>query len=401
MALAQTPYCSALQADDPHPLRKLVIVTELIAPYRIPVFNALAQRKDVDLHVIFLSETDPTWRQWHVYKNEIEFHYQVLPCWRGRIGKFHALVNRGVLKALNRTLPDVVLCGGYNYLASWQTALWARFHRVPILLWTESTAQDQRSGRAFVEFLKTRFMRLCHGFVVPGSASAQYLKNHGIAQERIFHAANAVDIELFSEFAQQSRKQESQLRAQLSLPRRYLLYVGRLVKEKGLFDLLEAYARLDVRLRNEVGLVLVGDGPDRLELMRQASRIRPGIVRFAGFVQRDELPRFYALAETLILPTHSDTWGLVVNEAMSCALPIIVTSVAGCARDLVKDGWNGCVVSPADSAQLSTAMARMLADSELRGQMGIRSRQIIQHYSPLAWSDGIANALSATCPRIA
>ena len=400
MALAQTPYCSAFQAEVRGAAPKLVIVTELIAPYRIPVFNALAQRKELDLHVIFLSETDPTRRQWHVYKNEIEFDYEVLPFSRWRFGKYHALMNRGMLKALNRINPDLILCGGYNYLASWQTAIWAKSHGVPILLWTESTANDQRNERALIEFLKTRFSRLCDGFVVPGTASAHYLKNRGVADDRIFHAPNAVDIDLFSRLAQESRTREDELRAELALPPRYFLYVGRFVKEKGLFDLLQAYAQQDFHLRNEVGLVLVGDGVDRVELMRQASRIKPGTIRFAGFVQREGLPALYAFADALILPTHSDTWGLVVNEAMACALPVIVTNVAGCARDLVKDGWNGFIVPPADSARLSSAMARLAADSKLRRQMSVRSQQIIQAYSPATWSEGIVNTVSAMRQRI-
>ncbi len=76
--------------------------------------------------------------------------------------------------------------------------------------------------------------------------------------------------------------------------------------------------------------------------------IIPGAVCFPGFAQREDLAGLYALAEALVLPTHSDPWGLVVNEAMACGLPIIVSSVAGCAADLVEDGWNGYVVPPRD-----------------------------------------------------
>jgi len=123
---------------------KLVILTEIIAPYRIPVFNALAQRPEIDLHVVFLSENDPTLRQWRIYKDEIRFQYDVLPSWRRRLGGYNVLLNRGVHSALTRIKPDIVLCGGYNYLASWQAAYWARVHRVPLLLWSESTAFDQR-----------------------------------------------------------------------------------------------------------------------------------------------------------------------------------------------------------------------------------------------------------------
>src|ERR1700688_2400842 len=137
---------------------KLVILTEIIAPYRIPVFNALAQRREVDLHVIFLSENDPTLRQWQVYKNEIQFRYDVLPSWRRRLGRYNVLLNRGVFSDLNEIKPDAVLCGGYNYLASWQAAYWARLHRVPLLLWSESTALDGRAGHFLVELSIRRFL---------------------------------------------------------------------------------------------------------------------------------------------------------------------------------------------------------------------------------------------------
>jgi hypothetical protein len=94
--------------------RRIVIITEIIAPYRIPVFNALARHDGIDLHVIFLSETDSTQRQWLVYKDEIRFSYQVLPFWRQRSGRHSLLLNWGAEAALRRALPDFIICGGYN-----------------------------------------------------------------------------------------------------------------------------------------------------------------------------------------------------------------------------------------------------------------------------------------------
>ena len=82
--------------------RRVVILTEIIAPYRIPVFNALAARSDVDPHIIFLFETDPSLRQWHVYKDEIKFSYEVLGGWRRHLGKYNLLLNAGVSAALRR-----------------------------------------------------------------------------------------------------------------------------------------------------------------------------------------------------------------------------------------------------------------------------------------------------------
>ncbi len=376
---------------------KLVIITEIIAPYRIPVFNALALRREIDLHVIFLSENDPTLRQWQVYKDEIKFQYEVLPSWRRRLGKYNVLINRGMLSALNRILPDAVLCGGYNYLASWEAAYWARAHRIPLLLWSESTALDRRRGHLLVEFTKARFLGLCRAFVVPGKSSLRYLKDLGIAKERVFTAPNAVDTDLFSSLAEEARRCDTQVRVRHSLPLRYFLYVGRLVRIKGVFELMEAYAQLRAQVRSEVGLVFVGDGVDRAELMEYASRAAPGTIQFPGFVHREGLPEFYALADALIFPTRSDTWGLVVNEAMSCGLPVIATSVAGCVPDLVQDGWNGYVVAPADPSQLAAAMLRLAGDSGLRREMGARSRERIEVNSPQQWTEGLVKAMEFVC----
>ncbi len=376
---------------------KLVIVTEIIAPYRIPVFNALAERKEIDLHVMFLSENDASLRQWRVYKDEIKFSHEVLPSWRQRLGGYNLLLNRGVFSALNRIAPDAVLCGGYNYLASWESACWTRIQRVPLLLWSESTALDKRRGHRVVEFMKRRFLSLCKAFVVPGRSALQYLQELGIPDERIFTAPNAVDMQLFAALAEEADRAKLQVRSRLALPLRYFLYVGRLVRAKGVFDLLQAYSRLNDEIRAEVGLVFVGDGADRAELIERAVRITPGKIQFPGFVQREGLSEFYALADALIFPTHSDTWGLVVNEAMSCGLPVIATNVAGCVADLVQDGGNGFVVPPRDPSQLAASMARLAVDSRRRIEMGSRSRERVQAYSPAAWAEGLVRMMESVC----
>lgn len=378
---------------------KLAIITEIIAPYRIPVFNALAQRRELDLHVIFLSENDPSLRQWQVYKEEIKFQYDVLPSWRWRLGRYNLLINRGVLSALNKINPDALLCGGYNYLASWQAAYWAKRHRVPMLLWSESTAFDIRRKHWLVEFMKARFLSLCAAFVVPGRSSAQYLMDLGIPHGHIFTAPNAVDNDLFASLADDAIRNESKVHSRRALPSRYFLYVGRLVRAKGIFDLVEAYAKLDHEIRAQVGLVFVGEGADRSELVARAGRILPGTIQFPGFIQRQGLPEFYALADALVFPTHSDPWGLVVNEAMSCGCPVILTSVAGCAADLVQDGWNGFVVPPCETSQLSAAMSRLASASGLRKAMGSKAKERIAANSPMAWAEGIMKVVESVCTR--
>ncbi len=138
---------------------RVALLTEIISPYRIPVFNALARQKGIELHVVFLAETDPTQRRWLVYKDEIEFSYEVLPAWRRRWGARHILLNRGLWQALQRFRPDSILCGGYNYPAFWEALTWAKFHSARFVAWIESTSRDQRNPSAPAAFIKQLFIR--------------------------------------------------------------------------------------------------------------------------------------------------------------------------------------------------------------------------------------------------
>ena len=378
---------------------RLVIVTEIIAPYRIPVFNALAAKPEVSLHVIFLSENDPTLRQWRVYKDEIKFSWQVLPSWRKRFGGRGVLLNSGLHRALNHARPDVVLCGGYNHLAYWQATRWAKANRTPFILWSESTSFDRRPKYRIIEFMKSRFLNSCAAFLVPGKSSSHYLEQLGVPASLIFTAPNAVDTCLFSKLSTAARQDETRVRSAHNLPAHYFLYVGRLVKEKGIFDLLEAYAQLSPEIQKQTALVFVGSGSEQAELAKRASKITSGRVQFLNFMHRDELPAIYALADAFIFPTHSDPWGLVVNEAMACGLPVVATNVAGCTADLVEHASNGFIFAPADVTALSSTMKNLAEDSTLRTAMGRRGRARIDQYSPAAWAQGVVQAVTSLCSK--
>jgi 1,2-diacylglycerol 3-alpha-glucosyltransferase len=375
--------------------RRLTLITEIIAPYRIPVFNALTARDDLDLHVIFLSETDPNLRDWLIYKNEIRFSYEVLPSFRRRIGKYNVLINRGLSAALAKFRPHAVLCGGYNYLASWQAQRWARRRSIPFLLWIESTANDQRRQTRMVESLKRRFLQRCNAFVVPGKATEAYLRQFRIPASSQFIAPNAVDNAFYADRAATARANPAPTRSALHLPQRYFLFVGRLVEAKGAFELLHAYGTLNPQLRESTALVLAGDGPARPGLEQRATQIHPGEIRFPGFVQKQDLPPYYAFADALVFPTHSDTWGFVVNEAMACGCPVIASNVAGCVPDLIDDARTGKIVPPRDIPQLAATMEYLALHESVRLQMSIEATQRLAAYSPEACAQGIAQAVLA------
>ncbi len=378
---------------------RVVIVTDIIAPYRIPVFNALARREDVDLHVIFLSETDASIREWRVYSDEIRFSYDVLRSWRWHVGKGNLLLNCGLSRAMARFKPDAVICGGYNHPAFWQALVWCKRHHVKFLLWTESNEHDARTRRPWIEALKGYFLRNCDGFVVPGKASFDYLLSLGSPAAGIVTAPNAVDNDFYAREGAKIRADGAAFREKFNLPARFILFVGRLVREKGVFELLEAYSRLCSSLRSQVGLVFAGNGVAKADLESLADVISPGKIVFTGFLHREDLPAVYALADILVLPTHSDPWGLVVNEAMASGLPVLVSEVAGCAADLVEDGKNGFVIPPNDANRLSRAIASMLNQPQLLKDMSLQSLNKIKNYSPDTCAAGFADAVLTAVTR--
>src|SRR5258708_4493498 len=176
---------------------KIALLTEIPAPYRIPLFNALATTDGINLEVLFLADRDPR-RQYPVYEHEFLFRRRVLTG-AGLVARGRWIVfSRGTKRALDRFDPDIVLLGGWNQPAFWTGLRWARKRNRPVVLWVESTARDERSGNPVLEGLKRRAVATAAAFLVPGSAAREYVESLGVSRERIVVAPNAVDLSIFS-----------------------------------------------------------------------------------------------------------------------------------------------------------------------------------------------------------
>jgi glycosyltransferase involved in cell wall biosynthesis len=158
------------------------------------------------------------------------------------------------------------------------------------------------------------------------------------------------------------------------------LYAGRLDAEKGLDVLLRAFARVPGEL------LLAGSGRDEGRLRAMA----PDRVRFLGPLDRDELVRWYAAADAFVLPSRSEPWGMVLNEAAAAGLPLVATEEAGAARDLVENGVNGFRVPAGNEDALATALRRIAEDARFRAAAGARSLELGRRLTPEAWAKGVA-----------
>jgi glycosyltransferase involved in cell wall biosynthesis len=163
------------------------------------------------------------------------------------------------------------------------------------------------------------------------------------------------------------------------------LFVGRMIERKGVAHLLRAAQLLELREGREARfeLALVGDGPERARYEQLAWDL--GLrhrVRFAQYVRPDQVWEYYARAHVFVLPTLQDNWPLVVPEAMSAGLPVLVSKYAGSVPDLIRQGENGYAFDPEDHASLAASMGRYLANPELIRQHGQRSLQLVSPYTP-------------------
>jgi len=365
---------------------RILIVTEIPAPFRIPLFNALAGVPGVDLHVAFLAERDPRRTHYRVYRDEFAFDDVVLRGVGLRRGGRWLMLNRGVLRLLRRTRPDMIVAGGWNQPAFWQVLVAARATRTPALLWVESTKSDARVGGAAARRARRLALGLAAGFVVPGRASRAYLRGLGVADERIAVAPNAVDLRIFAERVGAAHADRTALRERLGLDGCAFLYVGRFDAEKGLDVLLGA-------MRDVPGtLVLIGSGPLEGELRRSAGET----VRVLGPLARDELVPWYVAADALVLPSRSEPWGMVLNEGAAAGLPLVATEAVGAAHDLIEPGGNGFRVPVDDEAALAEVLRTLATDADLRRTFGERSRELSERFRPEAWAAAVAGFASAT-----
>lgn len=300
-----------------------------------------------------------------------------------------------LVESLTKIAPAVVIIAGYSHLAMRAATKWARKNGVRTILLSDSQFLD-RPRNIIKERLKGWW--ICQNFdaaLVAGASAAAYLNNLGFPRDRIWRGYDVVDNEYFAQTANLVRQSSEQIRQQLKLPEDFFLYVGRFSPEKNLLRLLEAYSLYQQeKYQNNWSLVMVGDGPQKTELQDRAALLQLKNIVWTGFKQISELPTYYALASGLILPSISEPWGLVVNEAMACGLPILISDRCGCLLDLVFPGINGYVFNPEKISSIKASLDYLSTQTEEKlPKMAAASRQIITNYTPITWAESLVNCL--------
>lgn len=322
---------------------KVWLTQYVLSPYRVPLFQRIAETPGIDFRLILLSDRFRTRPQWKRDLAKLPFRVEVPFGFGYQTDPEHEYCfNPFLLAKMVADRPDVVVCGGYN-LATVNAWLYRKLGGAAYVIWTEATMMtDGGIGGARLR-LRQMMARDAAGFIEAGTLAREYVRYlvPDIFDRQVFRAFNCIETPQF-------RKSSAEVRPtldRLGMPERYLLFVGKLNERKGIPALLEVYRRL-ASSDPELGLVLVGDGPLRahIERFREQHKLR---IFLPGFLKNEDTTDFYAAASAFMLLSQRDHNPLVLLEALGAGIPVICSRHAGNSVDFISEGANGYIVDPA------------------------------------------------------
>ena len=351
----------------------------------------LAQHFDVDF--LFFSDGSEKWIE---KKNTLQF------------GKYNGYYVRGVRLSsrirINTELVHKMIGNNYDIIIQ---AIGGRFEllasfilskilRKKFILWTNLWAHPQTLFHRLSFPVVQYIYRNADAIVAYGYHVRDYLVPLGVDERKIFYSWNVADNSLFNTVVPEETKQN--LRNNYALNgKKVLLFVGRLVEEKGLQYLLPAIKNLPDTL--QVKLLIVGRGEKKESLLEYVQQNKMENVQFIDYVPNEELIQYYAVADCLVLPsittsTFKEPWGIVINEAMNQGCPVIATNAVGAAMGgLVQQGKNGIIVPERNAEALRNAIVNLFSDERKLAAMKEFTRQEISSWDEKKSVQGFSEAL--------
>ena len=393
---------------------KLAYIVSHPIQYQAPLLRRIAQEPDIDLTVFFGSDfslrnyTDRGFGvgiKWDVPLVE-GYRHEILPAIRETSTvSATSPISRGIfarLRGRNGEAPfDVLWIHGYASVNAIHAMIAAFALGIPVLLRAESTLIDR--PRSPVKLIAKRlFFKILGGMiagVLPiGTRNAAYWRYYLGEEFPAWLFPYAVDNEYFRRRSIEAEAERSALQAELEIDpsRPVILFASKLQQRKRCIDLLEAYFRLCPGAGEEPSpyLVIVGDGEERGFLEDRARQSGLRSIRFCGFRNQSELPRFFDLATVFVLPSRHEPWGLIVNEVLNAGKPVIVSDDVGCQPDLIRDGLEGFVFPVGDVESLSRALRRITESLEISARMGEHARERIRSWDFERDMVGLRSALA-------
>ncbi len=384
--------------------RGLVVIETHPIQYHAPVYRNVQQRFGIPVTVIYGSDFsvvgywDPEFQAQFAWDTDLLSGYE--PKFLSRVSEAGArsvekVSARGLGEVLRQTEPRAVLLMGYSPRFH-QRAFYETWERGYPILFRGETADHTRDRGPFRSWVRDRILcrlyRRCARLLYVGQSSYQHFRRLGCPEEKLIFSPYCVDTASFEcdEAARARLRPSIRQKLELTENHKVLLFSGKLSWRKGVDLILPAVRKMPLSVQKEIVVLFMGDGELKETLENQEGTPTPLPVRFLGFQNQSTLSSYYHAADLLILPSrHSETWGLVVNEALHHGVPCVVSEGVGCAPDLVEPGRTGEICFIGEVQSLATTLERAL---KLIGRREIREscRQKVSGYTVEKAADGIA-----------
>ncbi len=371
--------------------KKVVIIHNIIAPYKVALFNELSILIP-NMEVIFIAEKEIR-RDWNIDYTKINFPYTLL--FKGAIDSINSyMIAKKTWSTLENIRPQTSIICDYSNIFGWVALRWAKKNKNNLIFWLDSTYADKKHYFP-KEQVKHFFLKHFDAFLAPGEKTKHYLEYMKVDSSKIFTTGYSVNNDFFIEQYQLYKNKKETLLNKLEIKRKQnFIFIGRFSPEKNILNLLNSF--LEVSKNNgEWGLILLGDGPlkNEIDTFISCNNLQNKIL-LPGFIQQDEIVKYLIASDVFILPSLSEPWGLVVNEAMLARLPVIVSKRCGCVSELVKEGVNGFSFDPFDAHKLQLLMKGFINAKYDIKLMGKESLNIVKQHSPEKIASVISNKLN-------
>lgn len=358
-------------------MKRVLFLTNIPSPYRVDFFQELG--KYCELTVLYetaqAKDRNPKWRNNKEEKNYIE-HY--LHAWIKRTDSALCL---DVVKYLKQKY-DAIIVGVYASPTGMYAIQYMKRHHIPYQISCDGGMVKEETGLKYA--VKAYFLGKAAGYFSSGKNCTEYLKYYGAEKDRIleYPFTSLWDNDIEEKVPSKEEKQD--LRKELGIPdKRIFLSVGQFIYRKGYDLLIQSLGELiqsEDSLEDMEVYVIGGEPPEEYLELLQKWQIQK--IHFVPFRTKQELKKYYKAADVFILPTREDIWGLVINEAMAEALPVITTKKCVAGQELVQEKKNGVLVEAEDVAALQQAMNyyREMSEEDLIRQ-SVQSLKIIRSYT--------------------
>jgi glycosyltransferase involved in cell wall biosynthesis len=367
---------------------KLAIVTNIPAPYRLPVYEALAADSQIELKVFFCSGREPD-REWDLRDANFEqvFLRERFISFRGRFIHF----NFDVWSALRAYSPDVVVTTGFNptHLLAY---MYTRRYGAKHVVMTDGTFDSEQLYSKFHRWIRRKVYAKTQTFIGASKGSLDLYRSYKIDERRLFKSHLCANNTAFRIASTQTKNYD-------------FIFCGRFIALKNPLFALQVAQQVSRQLCRKISIIFVGAGEMASEIRAMAATMSADVeVTFPGFARQDELPHLYGSSRIFMFPTQWDPWGVVANEACAAGLPVLVTPDAGSAGELIHDGENGFVL-PLNLTRWVDAAVTLLTNEDLYKKFSKRSLELVSEYTYENAALGIRDAAQGAaglkqCPQV-